>query len=113
MFLEYANTFCLPSPCSSHHWIMCHRGQLLEHVFQFSFRCGLSRSKVCLAPNLRFRCPTKSADKYEILLTLPFVRPDGQGNIEKYLHGRENSAKWGAQYGPLSNLVWFLRRDAS
>ena len=53
---------------------------------------------------LRFRYPITSVDGKESLPTLPFVWPNGQGNIEKYLRGRENSAKWGSQYGSLYRI---------
>ncbi|KAH8706138.1 cytochrome P450, partial [Phaeosphaeriaceae sp. PMI808] len=53
---------------------------------------------------LRLRYPIKSVDGQETLPTLPFVWPNGQGNVEKYLRGRENSAQWGAQYGPLYRI---------
>ncbi|KAF2824189.1 cytochrome P450 [Ophiobolus disseminans] len=53
---------------------------------------------------LRLRYPIKTVDGRETLPTLPFEWPNGQGNVEKYLHGRENSSKWGAEYGPLYRI---------
>lgn len=53
---------------------------------------------------LLMRYPIKSADGKESLPTLSFVWPNGQGNIEKYLRGRENSSKWGAQCGSLYRI---------
>ena len=62
---------------------------------------GLSRLSTAY---LNFRYPIKSADGRESLPTLPFVWPNGQGNVEKYLRGRENSAQWGAEYGSLYRI---------
>jgi len=53
---------------------------------------------------LRFRYPIKSSDGHESLPTLAFVWPNGQGNIEKYLRGRENSLAWGREYGPIYRI---------
>ncbi|KAH9883197.1 hypothetical protein J1614_000053 [Plenodomus biglobosus] len=57
-----------------------------------------------LTTYLKVREPIKSADGYLDLPTLPFVWPNGQGNVEKYLRGRENSAKWGAEYGSIYRI---------
>ncbi|KAI1468200.1 putative cytochrome P450 oxidoreductase GliC-like protein [Daldinia caldariorum] len=38
------------------------------------------------------------------LPSLPYVFPNGQGNVEKFLNGRVNSAKWESEYGSLYRL---------
>ncbi|OTB11239.1 hypothetical protein K445DRAFT_322235 [Daldinia sp. EC12] len=38
------------------------------------------------------------------LPSLPYVFPNGQGNVEKFLNGRANSAKWENEYGGLYRL---------
>ncbi|KAI8957382.1 putative cytochrome P450 oxidoreductase GliC-like protein [Daldinia sp. FL1419] len=38
------------------------------------------------------------------LPSLPYVFPNGQGNVEKFLNGRANSARWESQYGGLYRL---------
>ena len=53
---------------------------------------------------LRFRYPIETVDGCETLPTLPFLWPNGQGNVEKYLRGRENSLKWGTEYGSLYRI---------
>ncbi|KAH7070903.1 cytochrome P450 [Paraphoma chrysanthemicola] len=53
---------------------------------------------------LRFRYPIRTVDGHGVLPTLPFVFPNGQGNIEKYLRGRENSMQWGATYGHIYRI---------
>ncbi|KAI8938366.1 hypothetical protein NX059_004261 [Plenodomus lindquistii] len=53
---------------------------------------------------LKYRYPIKSADGHQSLPTLPFIWPNGQGNVEKYLRGRENSVKWGAEYGSIYRI---------
>ncbi|KAF2850553.1 cytochrome P450 [Plenodomus tracheiphilus IPT5] len=53
---------------------------------------------------LQVRDPIKSTDGRQNLPTLPFVWPNGQGNVEKYLRGRQNSIKWGAEYGSLYRI---------
>lgn len=53
---------------------------------------------------LKWREPITSVDGRQNLPTLPFVWPNGQGNVEKYLHGRENSVRWGAEYGSIYRI---------
>lgn len=38
------------------------------------------------------------------LPSLPYIFPNGQGNVEKFLRGRANSAKWEVEYGGLYRL---------
>ncbi|KAF2873115.1 cytochrome P450 [Massariosphaeria phaeospora] len=53
---------------------------------------------------LRLRYPIRDIETGRSLPTLPFVFPNGQGNIEKYIYGRQNSLKWGLEYGPLYRI---------
>ncbi|KAF2269476.1 cytochrome P450 [Lojkania enalia] len=53
---------------------------------------------------LRLRYKINSTETGRPLPTLPFVFPNGQGNVEKFLNGRANSVKWGAEYGPLYRI---------
>ncbi|KAH8722619.1 cytochrome P450 monooxygenase [Phaeosphaeriaceae sp. PMI808] len=48
--------------------------------------------------------PIKHIENNTSLPSLPYRFPDGQGNIEKFLHGRLNSAKWEREYGALYRL---------
>ncbi|PSN69493.1 cytochrome P450 oxidoreductase GliC [Corynespora cassiicola Philippines] len=48
--------------------------------------------------------PIKHKENGSYLPSLPYTFPNGQGNVEKFLHGRSNSAKWAREYGPLYRL---------
>ncbi|PSR83624.1 cytochrome p450 monooxygenase GliC [Coniella lustricola] len=52
---------------------------------------------------LRF-FPIKHVDHAASLPSLPYVFPNGQGNVEKFLRGRANSARWASEYGSLYRL---------
>ncbi|PVI00657.1 cytochrome P450 [Periconia macrospinosa] len=53
---------------------------------------------------LRRKYPIYHASSNRYLPTVPFVLPNGQGNVEKFLNGRQNSVKWGMQYGPVYRI---------
>lgn len=48
--------------------------------------------------------PIKHTKNRDPLPSLPFSFPNGQGNVEKFFHGRENSAKWEQAYGRIYRL---------
>ncbi|KAI4154654.1 MAG: hypothetical protein LQ340_001541 [Diploschistes diacapsis] len=48
--------------------------------------------------------PIKHESTFQSLPTLPYEWPNGQGNIEKFLHGRENSPQWAAKYGSIYRI---------
>ncbi|KAI0888105.1 putative cytochrome P450 oxidoreductase GliC-like protein [Annulohypoxylon maeteangense] len=53
---------------------------------------------------LRNHYQIKHIENGSELPSLPYVFPNGQGNIEKFLHGRVKSAKWESEYGSLYRL---------
>ncbi|CAI6288229.1 unnamed protein product [Periconia digitata] len=53
---------------------------------------------------LRRKYPIHHASSNEDLPTTPFILPNGQGNVEKFLNGQENSVKWGSQFGPVYRI---------
>ncbi|KAF1949857.1 cytochrome p450 monooxygenase GliC [Byssothecium circinans] len=48
--------------------------------------------------------PIKHIENNTALPSLPYSFPNGQGNVEKFLQGRTNSAKWAREYGSLYRL---------
>ncbi|TVY44881.1 Cytochrome P450 monooxygenase [Lachnellula subtilissima] len=48
--------------------------------------------------------PIKHVERATNLPFLPYIFPNGQGNVEKFLRGRANSAKWENEYGGLYRL---------
>ncbi|KAI1208208.1 putative cytochrome P450 oxidoreductase GliC-like protein [Annulohypoxylon truncatum] len=53
---------------------------------------------------LRSCYPIKHVENGRDLPSLPYVFPNGQGNTEKFLHGRTKSANWEREYGGLYRL---------
>ncbi|KAI1458185.1 putative cytochrome P450 oxidoreductase GliC-like protein [Annulohypoxylon moriforme] len=53
---------------------------------------------------LRNRYQIKHVENRSDLPSLPYIFPNGQGNTEKFLHGRVKSAKWESEYGGLYRL---------
>ncbi|KAI1758249.1 cytochrome p450 monooxygenase GliC [Xylaria castorea] len=48
--------------------------------------------------------PIKHVEHARNLPSLPYIFPNGQGNVEKFLRGRANSLKWEREYGSLYRL---------
>lgn len=48
---------------------------------------------------LQFRYPIRHADTGSSIPGPLYSWPDGQGDTEKYVHGRDKSEQWQAQYG--------------
>lgn len=48
--------------------------------------------------------PIKDIENGTPIPSLPFDFPNGQGNVEKFLHGHQNSLKWGSKYGSLYRI---------
>ncbi|KAF2790191.1 cytochrome P450 [Melanomma pulvis-pyrius CBS 109.77] len=53
---------------------------------------------------LKLWYPIYDADTGLPMPTLPFIFPNGQGNVAKFLHGHENSIKWGNEYGHIYRI---------
>ncbi|KAF2014861.1 cytochrome P450 [Aaosphaeria arxii CBS 175.79] len=53
---------------------------------------------------LVYRYPIHDFETGQPLPTHPYVFPNGQGNYEKLVRGRENSPKWAKEYGPLYRI---------
>ncbi|KAI1643799.1 putative cytochrome P450 oxidoreductase GliC-like protein [Daldinia loculata] len=68
--------------------------------------------QTCLKSLLSSVINTILSNRYQIkhvkngsdLPSLPYVFPNGQGNVEKFLNGRANSAKWESEHGSLYRL---------
>ncbi|KAI5922715.1 putative cytochrome P450 oxidoreductase GliC-like protein [Camillea tinctor] len=50
------------------------------------------------------RYQIKHVENRADLPSLPYIFPNGQGNVDKFLQGREKSAKWESEYGSLYRL---------
>ncbi|KAI0401757.1 putative cytochrome P450 oxidoreductase GliC-like protein [Xylaria palmicola] len=57
-----------------------------------------------LNATLLFCYPIKHREYGTNLPSLPYVFPNGQGNVEKFLRGRVNSHKWECEYGSIYRL---------
>ncbi|KAI1445844.1 putative cytochrome P450 oxidoreductase GliC-like protein [Annulohypoxylon stygium] len=97
MFLFYASSSTLPFAfafvfialilrCRT---IKTHLTSLLSHIIDIV---------------LRKRYQIKHIESRSDLPSLPYVFPNGQGNVEKFLHGRIKSARWVSEYGGLYRL---------
>lgn len=54
---------------------------------------------------LLWRYPIKSIDGERSIPTCPYVWPDGQGDVAKFLEGEKNNGIWRAEYGGIYR-VW-------
>ncbi|KAF3767987.1 cytochrome P450, partial [Cryphonectria parasitica EP155] len=55
--------------------------------------------------------PIKHIENATSLPSLPYIFPNGQGNVEKFLRGRANSVKWECEYGGLYRLWSGMRGE--
>ncbi|KAF2756234.1 cytochrome p450 monooxygenase GliC [Pseudovirgaria hyperparasitica] len=77
---------------------------LVELRYSYARRFFAALFSILFSTYLHQKYPIIQHETQQPLPSLPFTFPNGQGDTEKFLHGRTNSAKWQNRYGSLYRI---------
>ena len=88
---------------STTRWCLTNDGCKLPRRASFTYHVNC-KLKYCRQLYLRRKHPVYNDASNLPVPSVPFVFPNGQGDSEKFMNGRQNSVKWGSKYGPLYRI---------